>query len=102
MSISKVYSKHSMSGSSGRWRRLPPAIVWQNSSKSPMLKADRTPRVRLSGRKRVPVPARGLKPDVSHFRQTFAGRKKKQDKDMASQVPPQPSLLPAVRAVSDA
>ena len=62
--------------------------------------AARTPCVRLSGRKRVPVPAMGLKPDVSHFRQTFAGRKKKQDKGMASQAPPQPSLLPAVRAVS--
>ena len=48
------------------------------------------------------VPARGLKPDVSRFRQTFAGRKKKQDKGMASHAPPQPSLLPAVRAVSDA
>ena len=42
-------------------------------------RAARTPCVRLSGRKRVPVPARGLKPDVSRFRQTFAGRKKKQD-----------------------
>ena len=83
-------------GSSGRQRRLPPAIVRQNSSKSPMHRAARTPCVRLSGRKRVPVPAMGLKPDVSHFRQTFAGRKKKQDKGM----PPQPSLLPAVRAVS--
>ena len=47
-----------------------------------------------------PSPSRGLKPDVSRFRQTFAGRKKKQDKGMASQVPPQPPLLPAVRAVS--
>lgn len=83
-------------------RRLPPAIVRRSSSKSPTPRADRTPCVRLSGRKRVPVPARGLKPDVSRFRQTFAGRKKKQDKGMASQAPPQPPLLPAVRAVSDA
>ena len=80
----------------------PPAIVRRSSSKSPTPRADRTPCVRLSGRKRVPVPARGLKPDVSHFRQTFAGRKKEQDKGMASQAPPQPSLLPAVRAVSGA
>ena len=100
--LSKVYSKHSMSGSSGRWRRLPPAIVWQNSSKSPTPRVARTPCVRLSGRKRVPVTTRGLKPDVSRFRQTFAGRKKKQDKGMASHTPPQPPLLPAVRAVSDA
>ena len=81
---------------------LPPAIVRRSSSKSPTPRAARTPCVRLSGRKRVPVPARGLKPDVSHFRQTFAGQKKKQDKGMASHVPPQPPLQPAVRAVSDA
>lgn len=49
---------------------------------------------------RDPVPARGLKPDLSRFLRTFAGRKKKQDKGMASQAPPQPLLLPAVRAVS--
>ena len=49
-----------------------------------------------------PSPSQGLKPDVSRFRQTFAGRKKKQDKGMASQAPPQPPLLPAVRAVSGA
>ena len=86
--LSRVYSKRSMSGSSGRQRRLPPAIVRRSFSKSPTPRAARTPCVRLSGRKRVPVPARGLKPDVSRFRQTFAGRKKKQDKGMASQVPP--------------
>ena len=74
--------------------------VRRSSSKSPTPRAARTPCVRLSGRKRVPVPARGLKPDVSRFRQTFAGRKKKQDKGTASQAPPQPPLLPAVRAVS--
>lgn len=68
--------------------------------KSPTPRVARTPCVRLSGRKRVPVPTRGLNPDVSHFRQTFAGRKKKQDKGLASQAPPQPPLLPAVRAVS--
>ena len=79
---------------------VPQAIVWQNSSKSPTPRVARTPCVRLSGKKRVPVPTRGLKPDVSRFRQTFAGRKKKQDKGMASQAPPQPPLLPAVRAVS--
>lgn len=70
--------------------------------KSPTHRAARTPCVRLSGRKRVPVPTRGLKPDVSRFRRDLRGRKKKQDKGMASQASPQPPLLPAVRAVSDA
>lgn len=73
-----------MSGSSGRQRRPPPAIVRQNFSKSPTHRAARTPCVRLSGRKRVPVPTRGLKPDVSRFRRDLRGRKKKQDKGMAS------------------
>ena len=82
-----------------RQRRLPLAIVRRSSSKSPTPRAARTPCVRLSKKSRVPVPARGLKPDVSRFRQTFAGRKKKQDKGMASQAPPQP---PAVQAVSGA
>ena len=47
-----------------------------------------------------PSPDQGVKPDLSRSLQTFAGRKKKQDKGMASQAPPQPPLLPAVRAVS--
>ena len=85
-----------------RQGRLPLAIVRRSSSKSPTPRAARTPCVRLSKKSRVPVPARGLKPDVSRFRQTFAGRKKKQDKGMASQAPPQPSLLPAVQAGSGA
>ena len=49
-----------------------------------------------------PNPNQGVKPDLSRFLQTFAGRKKKQDKGMASHAPPQPPLLPAVRAVSGA
>jgi len=33
------------------------------------------------------------------FSSLFRGRKRKQDKGLASQAPPQPPLLPAVRAV---
>ena len=44
----------------------------------------------------------GCEPFSADFCRTKekAGRKKKQDKGMASHVPPQPPLLPAVRAVS--
>ena len=35
-----------------------------------------------------PSPDQGVKPDLSRSLQTFAGRKKKQDKGMASQAPP--------------
>ena len=58
--------------------------------------------------KASPSPSQRIEAGCEPFSADFcrtkekAGRKKKQDKGMASQAPPQPSLLPAVRAVSDA
>ena len=53
-----------------------------------------------------PSPNQGVEAVLEPFSADFcrtkekAGRKKKQDKGMESQAPPQPPLLPAVRAVS--
>lgn len=64
-------------------------------------RAARTPRVRLFLRRRVPAPPRDLRADWTLFRRRLQGRKKKQDKDLASQATACPPLLPAVRAVPE-
>ena len=103
-----------MSGSSGRWRRIPPVgerrSVWRN----PPAEAPRTPCVRLWGSLRGWIPPRAWRADLGRFRGRFQswllnrfrgwkkkrGRRKKQDKTLAPQAPPGRSRLPAVRAVS--
>ena len=52
----------------------------RNVSQNWPVKAPRTPCVRLSERKRVPVPPRGWRPNLARFRRRSRGRKKKQDK----------------------
>ena len=58
------------------------------------VKAPRTPCVRLSERKRVPVPTRGWRPDLARFRRCSRGRKKKQDKRRGRKRPRQKHLCP--------
>ncbi len=49
-----------------------------------------------------PSPSQRIEAGCEPFSADVCRTKKKQDKGMASHAPPQPSLLPAVRAVSDA
>ena len=46
----------------------------RSSSKSPMLKADRTPRVRLSKKSRVPAAPKGLRTNLNRFRRSLRGQ----------------------------
>ena len=91
---SRRQSNCSTSGSSGSWRRMPPVKGRRNASQNWPVKAPRTPCVRLSERKRVPVPARGWRPDLARFRRNSRGRKKKQDKRRGRERPRQKNLCP--------
>ena len=84
----------STSGSSSNWRRMPPVRERRNASQNRPAKAPRTPCVRLSERKRVPVPTRGWRPDLARFRRCSRGRKKKQDKRRGRKRPRQKHLCP--------
>lgn len=55
----------------------PPVRGRRNASKNWPVKAPRTPCVRLSERKRVPVPPRGWRPNLAHFRRRSRGQKEK-------------------------
>ena len=66
----------------------------RNASQNWPVKAPRTPCVRLSARKRVPVPTRGWRPDLARFRRKSQGRKKKQDTRRGRKRPRQKHLCP--------
>ena len=91
---SRRQSNCSTSGSSDSWRRMPPVRGRRNASKNWPVKAPRTPCVRLSARKRVPVPTRGWRPNLARFRRKSQGRKKKQDKRRGRERPRQKHLCP--------
>ena len=65
---SRRQSNCSTSGSSSNWRRMPPVKERRNASQNWPVKAPRTPCVRLSERKRVPVPTRSWRPNLARFR----------------------------------
>ena len=65
-----------------------------NASQNWPMKAPRPPCVRLSERKRVPVPTRSWRPNLARFRRCFRGRKKKQDKRRGRKRPRQKHLCP--------
>ena len=91
---SRRQSNCSTSGNSSNWRRTPPVRGRWHASKNWPVKAPRTPCVRLSERKRVPVPIRSWRPKLARFRRKSQGRKKKQDKRRGRERPRQKNLCP--------